>query len=313
MTKQDPRNIFADTLLNAVKQNPRIVAISCDSASGAGLGLVKEQFPQQFIEAGIAEQNAIGVAAGLATCGYIPLVTAIAPFITMRCYEQIRDELGYANQNVKVVGSSSGLAFSTLGSTHQALEDIAVLRTIPNLVILNPGDAYEVAASLKAAFEHRGPVYIRMPRHKSEDLVDAIHRNFTIGSAEVFNLGKDVNCLVTGVLNHQAKEACELLKQQGLSVGLINFPCLKPLPVATIKTVAQNCRLLVSIEEHSVSGGFGTMVAEVMAETGNNAPLLKIGVPEGATAVGPYPELLEYYGLTAAMISKKIIETLGRR
>jgi transketolase len=309
----DPRLILAETLLSACKQQSKFIAISCDSASGAGLALIKEQLPSQFIESGIAEQNAIGVCAGLASMGFIPIITAITPFITMRCYEQIRDEVGYANQNVKILGSSSGLAFSTLGSTHQALEDMAIIRTIPNMIILNPGDGFEVKRCLEEALNHVGPVYIRLPRHRVEDLLDASQRQFAIGQAEVIAEGSDITCLVTGVLSHQTKVACEMLRKKGLSVGMVNYPCVKPLPIEALLQAVSNTKLLVSIEEHCVNGGFGTMVSEVLSQVGCRTPLMRIGVNEGAVGVGPYHELLHAYELDAEGIYHQVYAAYQRR
>lgn len=305
--EQDPRKIFETTLIELAQKFPKLLALSCDSASGAGMGLFKSQFPQRFIELGISEQNAIGVAAGLSTCGFIPVVAAIAPFISMRCFEQVRDDIAYPNVNVKIIGSSSGLAFSTLGSTHQAIEDIAILRAIPNIVILNPGDAFEVREALSAAVSHFGPVYIRMPRHKTVDLLSEENRKFQLGKGEIISKGKDLTILVTGVLSVEAKKACEILRNQGLSVGLINYPTVKPVDVESVMEASRNTRLLITLEEHVTSGGFGSTISEVLAPLWSRPPLLMMGIKEGSTTVGPYHQLRKFYGLTGEIIAEKVL------
>jgi transketolase len=303
----DPRKIFEETLAEIAVNVPNLLALSCDSASGAGMGLFRKIFPERFIELGISEQNAIGVAAGLSTCGYIPVVAAIAPFISMRCFEQIRDDIAYPNSNVKIIGSSSGLAFSTLGSTHQALEDIAILRAIPNIVIFNPGDAFEVKEALYAAVIHVGPVYIRMPRHKTIDLLSNEDRKFVLGKGEIISKGNDLTILVTGVLANEAKKACELLKNHGLDVGMINYPTVKPMDVNSLMEVSGNTRLIVTLEEHVTTGGFGSAISEVLAPLLDRPPLIMMGVTEGSTTVGPYQELREFHGLTAETIAEKVL------
>ena len=310
--EKDPRKVFEAVLVDLAQKNPNLLALSCDSASGAGMGLFRTQLPNRFIELGISEQNAIGVAAGLSTCGFIPVVAAIAPFISMRSFEQIRDDIAYPNANVKIIGSSSGLAFSTLGSTHQAIEDMAILRVIPNMVIFNPGDAYEVKQALIAAVNHQGPFYIRMPRHKTFDLISEDERNFQLGKGEIISKGTDITVLVTGVMSIEAKKTCELLENQGLSVGMINFPTVKPIDVECITEASNNSKLLITLEEHVVSGGFGSAISEILASHWNRPPVLMLGVREGSSAVGPYFQLRNHYGLTGEVIAEKALDFYGR-
>ena len=304
----DPRKVFSDTLTDLSEQYETLLCVSCDSASGSGMSDFISRYPRRYVEIGISEQNAIGVCAGLADAGFIPVVSAIAPFISMRCYEQIRNDIGYSNMNVKIIGSSSGLSHSTLGSTHQAVEDMALMRTIPNMVVLNPGDAFEVEMSLREAVAHTGPVYIRMPRHKMEDLTEQDSRNFTIGKGEELCTGVDVALLATGTLAGEAKTAANILEDLGLRTGVYNFPTVKPLDYELVERAIKGSRVVYTIEEHCVVGGFGSAVMEFAAEHKHTAPIHALGIPQGATDNGPYRELLNSYSLTGEAIAKKIYD-----
>ena len=301
----DPRKVFAEVLVELGKQNHKVLAVSCDSGLGSGMGPFREALPDQYVEVGISEQNAIGICAGLAVNGFIPVVSAIAPFISMRCYEQLRDDLGYVEQNVKVVGSSSGVGQSHLGSTHQAVEDIALMRTIPHMVILNPGDPFEVEMCLRKAVEHKGPVYIRMPRQGLENMRDPAGRSFEIGKGEVLKEG-EIMLLSSGTTSNRALQAAAMLEEEGLRVGVLNLPCIWPLDEALIKKYAQSAKLLVSVEEHSVVAGLGGAVAELLAPLPGHAPLHIVGIPAGAKETGPYEDLLDCYGLTGQKIAETV-------
>lgn len=308
MAKQDPRKVFEQTLLAIGKENPKVVGVSCDSAKGGGMWSFVEAFPERYVEMGISEQNAIGVAAGLSQQGFIPVVVAINPFITMRCYEQVRDDMGYVNMNVKIVGSGGGLAYSTLGSTHETLEDIAVMRTIPHLTIFTPCDGFEVEQALRKAVEIEGPVYIRMPRQAREDIADPATRTFVPGKAEIFEGGDDVALLVSGTLMNEAREAAALLKEQGIGVTVADFMTVKPLDTEAVKALYAKTKMLVSVEEHCDCGGLGTAVAETICSIRSDKPLYRLGIPEGSKEVGPYDEVLDFYGLSAKKIAAKVAE-----
>lgn len=305
---KDPRKVFEKSFLEIGKENDRVLAVSCDSAKGGGLWSFVQAFPERYVEVGISEQNAIGICAGLASAGYIPVVVAITPFITMRCYEQIRDDIGYVNMNVKIVGSGGGLAYSTLGSTHEAVEDIAVMRTIPNMMILTPGDAYEVEAALKEAVKHVGPVYIRMPRQAREDIADSSKRNFKLGKAEILEAGDDIALLACGTMVKEALRAAAILKEKGINAAVADFPTVKPLDTETIISLHKKCKMLVTLEEHSVVNGFGSAVADAVSSIKSAVPLYIMGVKEGSKNTGPYRELLEEYSLTGSKIAEKIIK-----
>ena len=304
MGMMDPRKVYDEELLRLGRINNDIVAVSCDSSSGGGMGKFFKEFPERTVETGISEQNAIGICAALAKQGKIPIITVITPFITMRAYEQVRDDIGYMNMNVKLVGSGGGLAYSTLGSTHQAVEDIALMRTIPNMTIFSPCDAYDVKEALRMAFEIQGPVYLRMPRQARE--VKAAERRLLLGKAEVLKDGSDIAIFATGPMVEEAQIAAEILKQNGTDAAVIGFMTVKPLDEQTIKEYAGRVQKIVTVEEHSVVGGLGSAVAQCLAPVKCAPPIYIMGILEGAKSTGPYKELLEYYGLTGERIAEKI-------
>ncbi|WP_373481481.1 transketolase family protein [Acetobacterium sp.] len=309
--KRNPRDVFGEVLLELGKENVNIMAVSCDSGAGSGMNSFKKELPHQYLEVGINEQNAIGVCAGLAEGSSIPVVSAIAPFISMRAFEQVRNDLGYANMNVKVIGSSSGLSHSALGSTHQAIEDLTLMRTVPNMVVLNPGDVYEVEMSLRAAIKHEGPVYIRMPRHEMAEPIEASKRRFEIGKGEfLMNTGDQIVIAVTGTLTLDALMAAKILDEMGYGLKVVNFTTVKPLDTVILKEAYQNAKYLFTFEEHSVIGGFGSAVVEALASIKNEAPIHIVGIADGSINTGPYRELLEAYGLTWEKIVDRILDVV---
>ena len=310
--KKDPRKAFELELAALGAREPRILALSCDSASGGGLGEFFRTFPRRSIELGIAEQNGVCVAASLARQGFIPVLVIINPFLTMRAYEQIRDDIGYANQNVKLVGSGGGLAYSTLGSTHIALEDVALMRTIPNLTIFAPGDAAEVAFALEQAVCIEGPVYIRMPRQARPLNAPPEGRRLIAGRAERLTAQGGIPVFTYGPSTGEALRAAAILKKEGLHVTVINMTTLAPLDRAAVVEHCRGQRMVFTVEEHIPAGGLGSAVAEVLSTEGVPARLTVLAVPVGAKQTGPYEELLRYYHISGEEIAKTIRETTGK-
>lgn len=311
LRKLNPRDVFGETILDLGKKNGNVLAVSCDSGAGSGMNEFKNELPKQYLEVGISEQNAIGVCAGLAEGGFIPVVSAIAPFISIRALEQVRNDIGYSNMNVKVVGSSSGLSHSTLGSTHQAIEDMSFLRTIPNMVILNPGDGYEVEMALREAIAHKGPVYLRLPRHLMEEPLEAKKRDFKIGKGEILlDTGDDIVIAVTGTLSLEAVFAGKALAKKGFGVKVINFTTVKPLDKNLLIEECENIRALFTLEEHTTIGGFGSAVLEALAPENLGMPIYILGIADGSTNTGPYRELLDTYGLTGEKVVERILKEL---
>ncbi len=303
--QKDPRKTFGEALLEAGEKNENIVAISADSSKGSGLGPFREKFPERHFEFGIMEQGIIGYASGLATTGKIPFVAAIAPFVTARPFEMFRNDLGYMRQNVKVVGRCAGLTYSDLGPTHQSLDDIAILRTIPGVTILNPGDPVEIKKAVHAAADHKGPVYIKIGSPKMPVLYSQDY-TFEIGRGVVMKEGGDVTIIGTGTVLSKAYYAAEILKKEGVNARLLDIHTLKPLDKDLIIKAARETKKIVTVEEHYLYGGLGSAVAWVLARE-YPAPVKMIGVDDQLAANGPYEELLGLYGLQAEQIAKTVM------
>jgi len=310
MEKFDPRKAFEKAMVELGRENDKIVAVSCDSASGGGLGSFFKEFPERSVEVGISEQTGVDIAAGMARMGLIPVIVVITPFLAMRAFEQVRNDVGYMHTNVKLVGSGGGLAYSTLGSSHAIAEDMAVMRTIPNLTILCPGDADEVAFALRQAVAIDGPVYIRMPRQARPLAAPTEERKLSLGKAEILKDGADAAIFTYGPSVEESQKAAALLKARGVDAAVVNCTTLLPLDEEAVLAYAKRARLLVTVEEHCVFGGLGTAVSEILAREGGCPPIRTYGIPVGAKATGPYEELLDYYGISGEKIAERIAADL---
>jgi transketolase len=306
-TNIDQRKAFEQKLVELGKINNRIVAVSCDSASGGGLSSFFKEFPDRSVEIGISEQTAVSVCAALSMQNFIPVLVIINPFLTMRAFEQIRDDLGYAKTNVKIVGSGGGLAYSTLGASHIALEDIALMNTVPNLKILAPGDADEVEAALEEAINTNGPVYIRMPRQARPLPKPTSERVFIQGKAELLRDGNDVALCAYGPSVCEAMKASDILAEKNISAAVLSFLSVKPLDSEAILHFVNKGALICTIEEQIPFGGLGMSVSKIIADEGKPTKLVSIAVPEGSKRTGPYEELLDAYGLSGKKIAENII------
>jgi transketolase len=308
----DPRKEFDKKLVELGSKNDKILAVSCDSAAGGGLSGFFNAFPKRSLEIGISEQNAVSMCAAISKQGLIPVLVIINPFLTMRAYEQVRYDLGYMNTNVKIVGSGGGLAYSTLGSTHIALEDIALMNTVPNLTIFSPGDADEVSFALEQAIEIEGPVYIRMPRQARPLPKDTELRQFQAFKAEILQKGDDVTIFAYGPSVGEAVKAHAILKEQGVSCSIVDMMTVKPLDREAVKEYTTDVKLAVSLEEHIPEGGLGAQIAKIIAEENICVPYKIFAVPEGSKNTGPYDELVDYYGLSGNKVAKKILDFLNK-
>ncbi len=303
---KDPRSTFGEALLREAERRPQVVAVSADSSSGSGMGPLKKRFPDRHLEFGIMEQAAIGYAAGLAAAGKIPFVAAIAPFVTARPYEMVRNDLGYMRSNVKVVGRSGGLTYSDLGPTHQSIDDVAILRTIPGMVILAPGDPIEIVKAVEAAAEHVGPVYLRV----GSPAIPVLHPSeeecpFRIGGGIVMMDGGEVTLIGTGAALPRAFAAAETLRAEGIGVRLISMPTLKPLDRELVCKAAAETGRIVTVEEHYLAGGLGSIVAECLAQE-CPVPMKMIGVNDRFTPSGPYEDALRDNGLLPDQIAAAV-------
>lgn len=305
---KDPRKTFGEALVAAAEKNANIVAMSADSSSGSGMTPFREKFPERHFEFGIMEQGIMGFCAGLATTGKIPFFVAIAPFVTARSFEMFRNDLGYMRQNVKVVGRCAGLTYSDLGATHQSLDDIAIIRTIPGVTVLNPGDPVDIVQAVHAAVAHKGPVYIKIGSPKMPVLMDENYP-FQIGKGVVMEQGNDVTIMGTGTVLSKAAEATRILKEKGIHARLINMHTIKPLDRELVLKAAAETGKIVTVEEGYLAGGFGSCVAELLAKE-HPVPMRMIGIDDLFCDTGPYEELLAMYGMQGEQIAETVEQFL---
>lgn len=291
------RTTFINTLIEQAKIDDRIFIITPD----LGFSVFEEfarMFPDRFLNVGIAEQNAVGVAAGLALSGKIVYVYSIIPFVTMRCFEQIRVDLAYMNTNVRLVGAGAGFTYGPAGATHHAIEDIAIMRSLPNMTVLCPGDPIELKCLLKESFHHQGPIYFRLGRN-GESVIHSEQSTIKIGDMIEVISGKDIALLATSNMLEEGKIWTEKLQQQGVSPLLISVPTIKPIDVNAIKRIIDKNIPIRTIEEHNIIGGLGSTVAEVIAEYGKPVDFKRIGVPDQYSHyVGGHTFIREKFGLT---------------
>lgn len=302
---RNPRTTLGEAMIKIAETDERILGVSCDSGNG-GTGVFSKTYPDRFIECGIMEQSAVSLCAGLAHSGYTPFLAIICPFLTMRAYEQIRDDIGFARSNVKLVGTGAGLGYSTLGQTHEAVEDIALMRTIANLRIYCPSDSAEVTPVAETAAAWNGPVYLRMPIKPQED-IDRRGVAFTPDKPMVLSEGTDAVLYVTGTAVRQALKAADILAEEGIHLRVVEFCRIKPLEADEITTFATDCDTVFTLEEHGRIGGFGEIVATAFATSGIGKRVNILAIPQTDKLVtGPYEAVLEHYGLSAEKVAAVI-------
>jgi transketolase len=307
VTTRDPRKTFGAAVTALAAGDDRIYAISADSGGSSGFGDFKRLYPDRYIEVGIMEQCAVGVAAGLATTGKIPVFSAIAPFTTLRPYEMLRNDVGYMGTNVKINGRNAGISYSDLGATHHSLEDFAVIRMIPGFVVLAPQDPGEIEGAVRAMVDHDGPVYLRLGNNPIPELFEPAP--FVIGQGRVLRPGADVTLVTTGTVTGAVLGAADLLAAQGIDAEVLGLPTVWPADADLIAQSAAKTGHLVTVEEHYAIGGLGTIVAEIAAAT-VPVPVTPIGVPHTYAISGPYDELLSHYGLDAPSIAATVAQAL---
>lgn len=304
MTQEPIRAGFGRGLKAAGEANENVVALCADLTESTQMHLFKEAFPKRFIEIGIAEQNLVTVASGLARAGKIPFTSSYAAFSPGRNWEQIRTTAALNNQPVKIVGSHAGVSVGPDGATHQMLEDIALMRVLPNMVVVAPGDSIEAEKATKALAENDKPSYLRLAREKSPVFTTA-DSPFEIGKAYVLKEGSDVSLFGTGALTYQLLVAAQLLEEQGVHAEVVHFPTIKPLDEATLLTSARKTGRVVTAEEAQAAGGFGSTVAEFLSNT-LPMPVKRIGMNDRFGESGSPAELLEHFGFTG----EKLVETI---
>ena len=299
------RESYGNALAEFGAEYPNLVVLDADLAGATKTSVFQKAFPDRHIDCGIAEGNMVGVAAGLATAGKIPFASTFAMFAAGRAFEQVRNSVGYPHLNVKIGATHAGISVGEDGASHQCNEDIALMRTIPGMVVLNPADDVEAKAAVKAAIEYEGPVYLRFGRRAVPVINDPATYQFEIGKGITMKEGKDVTIIATGLEVSESLEAAKLLEADGISAEVINIHTIKPLDAELVVASAKKTQKVVTVEEHSVIGGLGGAVAEVLSE---QAPtkMLRIGVMDTFGESGPAKALIEKYGLDAKSIYEKV-------
>lgn len=301
------RESYGNALVELGKEHEDLVVLDADLAAATKTAMFQKVFPERHIDCGIAECNMVGVAAGLAATGMVPFASSFAMFAAGRAFEQIRNSVGYPKLNVKIGATHAGISVGEDGATHQCNEDIALMRTIPGMVVINPSDDVEARAAVKAAYEHHGPVYLRFGRLAVPVINDNEEYKFELGKGITLKDGKDVTIIATGLPVSESLEAAEMLEKDGISVRVINIHTIKPLDEEIIEKAAKETGKLVTVEEHSVIGGLGSAVCDVVAEK-VPAKVMKIGINDVYGESGPALELIKKYGLDAESIYKKVKE-----
>lgn len=299
------RESYGNALVELGKEKEDLVVLDADLAAATKTGIFKKAFPERHIDCGIAEANMTGIAAGMSTCGYVPFISTFAMFAAGRSFEQVRNSIGYPHLNVKIGATHAGISVGEDGATHQCNEDLALMREIPGMVVINPSDDIEAKAAVRAAYEHAGPVYLRFGRLAVPVINDRPDYHFEIGKGVVLKEGTDVTIFATGLCVSSALEAAEKLKEDGIDAEIVNIHTIKPIDRELVIASAKKTGKVVTAEEHSVIGGLGSAVAEVLSE---EAPtkLLRIGVGDVFGESGPAKELVAKYGLDGNGIYEKV-------
>ena len=303
------RDSYGNALVELGKEFDNLVVLDADLAAATKTGVFKKEFPERHIDCGIAECNMMGIAAGLATTGKVPFASSFAMFAAGRAFEQVRNAIGYPKMNVKIGATHAGISVGEDGATHQCNEDIALMRTIPNMVIINPSDDVEARAAVKAAYEHNGPVYLRFGRLAAPVINDTSDYKFELGKGVTVRDGKDITIVATGLEVGFAMEAAQMLAEDGIDARVINIHTIKPIDEEIIVKAAQETKKIFTVEEHSIIGGLGSAVCDVLCEK-CPAPVYKIGVRDVFGESGPAVELLHKYELDAEGIYKQVKENM---
>lgn len=299
------RDAYGSALAELGKEKENLVVLDADLAAATKTEVFRKEFPDRHIDCGIAEANMIGIAAGLASTGKVPFVSSFAMFAAGRAYEQVRNSVGYPHLNVKIGATHAGISVGEDGASHQCNEDLALMRVIPGMTVINPSDAVEARAAVRAAYELDGPVYLRFGRLAVPVINDRADYQFEIGKGVLLKDGKDLTIIATGLCVSEALEAAQMLLKDGIDARVINIHTIKPLDEELVIKAAKETGKVVTVEEHSVIGGLGGAVAEALCEK-CPAKLLRIGIEDTFGESGPAAELIEKYGLDAKGIYSKI-------
>ncbi|WP_282606189.1 transketolase family protein [Pelagibius sp. Alg239-R121] len=298
---------YGDALVASAASDPRVVALGADLSAPTETDVIRDAMPDRFFMVGIQEANLIGVASGMAKMGDIPFANSFSVFLTRRCYDQIAMQVAYPKANVKLAGFLPGLS-TLLGVSHQAIDDIALMRALPNMTIIEPGGPDQIVPAVKAAIEIDGPVYLRLQRADRPLQKDQTLPPFELGKAQTLKDGADVAIVASGLMIGQARQAATKLSKRGISTAVVNLHTIKPLDRNAITQWARRCQLIVTAENHSIIGGLGSAVAEVLAEENAGARLVRVGLKDRFAEGGSLPYLLQKYRMSADAIVEAVVE-----
>lgn len=298
--------IFSETLQRLAAEDKNIVAVTSDSRGSGKLVPYGKKFPEQMVEVGIAEQNLVGVAAGLASCGKKVFAVSPACFLTARALEQIKNDVAYSDNPVNLIGISAGVSYGALGSTHHSLHDYAALRAINNIIIVAPADNFETEKAIELAAATDKPVYLRFGKKPMPPLKEINEDTFAFGKGRVICEGDDVAIIATGEAVYPAWEAAQQLKAQQINATVISMHTIKPLDTALLESLAKKCKAIVTVEEHSVNGGLGEACASYLLQHGYTKPFTIIGIPDEYTVTGSQTEIMNHYGISGAGIVDRV-------
>jgi transketolase len=304
------QDIFSETLQRLAATDRDIIAVTSDSRGSGKLVAFGKQFPQQIVEVGIAEQNLVGVAAGLASCGKKVFAVSPACFLTARALEQIKNDICYSDNPATVVGISAGVSYGALGSTHHSLHDFAVLRAINNVIIVAPADNYETVKATELAAESKHPVYLRFGKKVMPQLKQDNNDGFVFGKGRMITDGNDVAIIANGETVYPAVKATEKLKAQGINATVVSMHTIKPLDTELLDELSAKCKAVITVEEHSVYGGLGEACASYLLQRGYTKPFRIIGIPDEYTVTGPQQDIFNHYGISEKGIADTVLDLL---
>ena len=310
--KTATRDAYGKALVELGNTNDKVIVLDADLAAATKTGMFKKAHPEKFFDCGIAEGNMMGVAAGLAASGYTVFASTFAMFAAGRAYEQVRNSIAYPHLNVKIGATHAGISVGEDGASHQCSEDIALMRVIPGMTVINPADDIEARAAVLAAAEYEGPVYMRFGRLAVPRIFDESYK-FEWGKAVVLAEGSDVTIFATGLMVNEAIEARKLLAQEGISAEIVNIHTIKPLDAQAVVASASKTGAVVTAEEHSIIGGLGSAVTEALCESGKPVPVVRLGVNDVFGKSGPAVELLHIFGLDAQNIAEKAKQAISMK
>lgn len=311
MNKTANKQIICDILTEYGKRDRDIIVVTSDSRGSASMTGFADALPEQFVEVGIAEQDLVGISAGLAASGKKPYAASPACFLTMRSIEQIKIDVAYSKTNVKLIGISAGVSYGALGMSHHSLQDLAVLRAIPDMTIVVPADRHETRKMMEALLQYEGPVYIRVGRNPVEDVYENSDYGFEIGKAVTLREGNDLTIIAAGETVKAALDASDALNLEGINCRVLNMHTIKPLDEEAIIKAARETKGIITAEEHSIYGGLGAAVSEVVVQN-TPAKMRILGIPDEPSIAGSSAEIFEHYGLSKSNLCRVAKEMLGR-